>query len=95
MATQVDRLADILERAHAVHAVVTEKTGGADPDWALFYAWWLINWSDFVEVLGRATPPTLSSLTVEVTLLDEAYRAARSETPWPRWYAGRLAGEAL
>ena len=47
MDDRADRLAGILERAHEVHAVVAERTDGADPDWALFYAWWLLNWSDF------------------------------------------------
>ena len=56
-----------------MHAVVTERTGGVDPDWALFYAWWLLNWSDFPEVLGRT--PSLAELTVELTALDAAYRA--------------------
>jgi hypothetical protein len=83
------RLAGILERAKHVHGVVTEKTGGADPDWALFYAWWLLNWSDFPEALGR--PLSLSELTVELTALDAAYRAGPADVRWPEAYARSLA----
>jgi hypothetical protein len=82
------RLAEILEQAKDVHAVVAAKTGGADPDWALFYAWWLLNWSDFAVVLGRS--PSLAELTVELTGLDAAYRAGPRTTPWPVAYAESL-----
>ena len=86
---RTDALAGILERAHHVHAMVAEKTGGVDADWALFYAWWLLNWSDFAEALGRT--PSLAELTVELTNLDAAYRAGPQTQPWPRAYAESLA----
>jgi len=90
MSDRNELLARILERAEHVHAVVAEKTGGADPDWALFYAWWLLTWSDFTAVLGRT--PSLAELTVELTSLDAAYRAGPRTQPWPRAYAESLAG---
>jgi hypothetical protein len=90
MDDRTDRLAGILERAHKVHAVVAERSGGVDPDWALFYAWWLLNWSDFPDVLGRT--PSLAELTVELTALDAAYRAGPQELPWPTAYARTLVG---
>lgn len=90
MSDQAEQLAGILERAHHVHAVVSEKTGGADPDWALFYAWWLLNWSDFAAVLGRV--PSLAELTVELTNLDAAYRAGPGTATWPVSYAESLLG---
>jgi hypothetical protein len=85
---RVTRLAAILERAHQVHGVVTEMTGGDDPDWPLFYAWWLLTWSDFSEVLGR--PMSMSALAVELVRLDAAYRAGPGEVPWPAVYADAL-----
>ena len=90
MDERTTRLAAILEQAKAVHTVVAAKTGGADPDWALFYAWWLLNWSDFAETLGRT--PSLAELTVELTRLDIAYRAGSQATPWPVAYAEDLLG---
>jgi hypothetical protein len=93
MGDRAERLASILERAHQVHAVVAEKTGGLDPDWALFYAWWLLRWSEFTDVLGRT--PSLAELTVELTALDAAYRAGPGTQPWPSAYAESLvAGRA-
>lgn len=90
MDERTTRLAGILEQAKHVHGVVTAKTGGADPDWALFYAWWLLNWSDFPEALGRT--PSLVELTVDLTRLDIAYRAGDQAAPWPVAYAEDLLG---
>jgi hypothetical protein len=90
MDDRVGRLSVILERAHEVHAIVAERTAGVDPDWALFYAWWLLNWSDFSDVLGRT--PALAELTVELTALDAAYRAGPRDVPWPAAYALMLVG---
>lgn len=90
MSDRAELLAGILERAHRVHGVVAEKTGGVDPDWALFYAWWLLNWSDFGAVLGRTL--SLAELAVELTNLDAAYRAGPTSAPWPRAYAESLLG---
>jgi len=90
MDDQVTRLAEIFEAAEHVHGVVAAKAGGADADWALFYAWWLLTWSDFTAVLGRA--PSLAELTVELVRLDAAYRAGDRSVPWPRVYAASLLG---
>jgi hypothetical protein len=90
MSDRTELLAGILERAEHVHAVVAEKTGGADADWALFYAWWLLNWSDYTAVLGRT--PSLAELTLELSSLDAAYRAGPRTQPWPRAYAESLVG---
>jgi hypothetical protein len=90
MGDRTELLAGVLERAEHVHAVVAEKTGGVDADWALFYAWWLLNWSDYTAVLGRT--PSLAELTVELSSLDAVYRAGPRTQPWPRAYAESLAG---
>ncbi len=90
MSDRTEALARILERAERVHAVVAEQAGGADADWALFYAWWLLNWSDFASVLGRT--PSLAGLTVELTNLDAAYRAGPRTQAWPMAYAEALDG---
>ncbi|MDQ1322743.1 MAG: hypothetical protein QG587_76 [Chloroflexota bacterium] len=90
MGDRTGRLAGILEEAHEVHAVETRRTNGVDPDWALFYAWWLLNWSDFPGVLGRS--PSLAELTVELAALDAAYRAGPRDRPWPAAYAIMLTG---
>ncbi len=82
------KLAEVLERAEHVHGVVSESRGGADPDWPLFYAWWLLNWSDLSEVLDAR--PSLSSLAFELMRLDAEFRAGGSSEPWAMYYATRL-----
>lgn len=88
MAEQAERLAATLERAEHVHAVVSERTGGADPEWALFYAWWLINWSDLPEILGST--PGLGDLTARLIALDADYRSVSRGEPWSAFYAREL-----
>jgi hypothetical protein len=92
MKEREERLAGILERAEHVHGVVTERTGGDDPDWALFYAWWLLNWSDMPEILG--TKPALAELTARLIALDAEYRSASRTESWPAFYAKRLLAKA-
>jgi hypothetical protein len=91
MTERAVRLAATLERAEHVHGVVSERTGGADPEWALFYAWWLINWSDLPEILGAA--PALGELTARLIELDARFRSAARDEPWPAFYARELLAE--
>jgi hypothetical protein len=92
MDDRVAQVAGMLEEAEHVHAVVSRRTGGVDPDWALFYAWWLSRWSDLPEALGAS--PGLADLTVELTRLDRAFRdrpaAGAPAEPWPAFYAREL-----
>jgi hypothetical protein len=86
------RLATTLERAKQVHGIVTERTGGADPEWALFYSWWLVNWSDLSEILGSA--PGLGDLTARLIGLDADYRSMSRDEPWSAFYARKLLTES-
>jgi hypothetical protein len=88
MSEKVVRLAAVLVRAEQVHGVVTERTEGFDPEWALFYAWWLVKWSDLPEILGSA--PGLGDLTARLIALDAEYRSAPREEPWSTFYARQL-----
>jgi hypothetical protein len=93
MTDDADRLAAILERAEQVHGVVTERTGGVDADWALFYAWWLVNWSDLPGILGSR--PGLAELTARLIALGTEYKSAPRDEPWSTFYAREfLAGGA-
>jgi hypothetical protein len=85
---RAELLAAALERAEHVHGVATERTGGADPEWALFYAWWLINWSDLPDILGSA--PALGELTARLIALDADYRSVPRDEPWSAFYAREL-----
>ncbi len=80
-----ERVAGVLEAAHRVHAVVAERTDGVDEDWALFYAWWLVRWSELPELLPRL--PGVAGLTAELVRLDADHRATASGSSWAKHYA--------
>ncbi len=82
------RVAAILEDAHRAHAAISRKTGGVDPEWPMFYAWWLREWSSLPEILG--TTPPLSLLIHELVRLDRAQRADQTGGSWSERYAEAL-----
>ena len=82
------RLAAIMEQAEHAHAAISQKTGGADAEWPLFYSWWLLEWSELPEALG--TTPPRSELIFELILADRDYRAGSQAAPWSEFYAARL-----
>lgn len=86
---RIERLAGILEEAEHAHGAVSASRNFVDPEWPLFYAWWLLTWSDFAEVLGAA--PTRSDLVHDLIDLDRAYRNTGREETWSAYYARHLA----
>lgn len=82
------QVAAALQAAEHAHTAISARTGGADPDWPLFYAWWLLEWSELPELLG--TTPTRSRLVYELVRLDREQRTVSDDTPWPRRYAEEL-----
>ena len=82
------RVAAILEEAHRAHAAISARTSGADPEWPMFYAWWLRGWSDLPEALGAT--PTMSALVHELVRLDRAYRGDPGGVSWSERYALEL-----
>ncbi len=88
MNDQVPAVAAVLERAEHVHAEVSAERDGADPEWPLFYAWWLLTWSRLTELLGVS--PTRSELAFELIAADREYRAEPRSEAWSAFYARRL-----
>ena len=84
----IDRIADLLHEAAETHHVVYRITDGDDPDWASWYADWLLELSEPPEVLGHR--PVRSQLVHSLVQLDRDYTAAAPDEPWERWYAARL-----
>ena len=89
---RIAQVAAILEEAERLHGEVSRRTNGADPEWPLFYAWYLAAWSDLPQAL--ATTPTRSQLIFELVSLDREYRAEPRQEPWSVFYAERLLGRA-
>jgi hypothetical protein len=82
------RLAELLHEAAETHHTVYRITDGDDPDWASWYASWLLDLSELAEVLG--VRPVRSHLVHALVQLDRYYTAAESRERWEDWYAARL-----
>jgi len=82
------RIAGLLHEASETHHTVYRIVDGDDPDWASWYADWLINLSELPGILGGA--PVRSELVWLLVSLDKEYTAAAPESPWPDWYARRI-----
>jgi hypothetical protein len=84
----MNRIAALLREAAETHHVVYRITDGDDPDWASWYASWLLDLSELADALGER--PIRSHLVHALVQLDRAYTAAAPQVPWEQWYAERL-----
>lgn len=82
MTARVEALAGLLREAADLHHRYYRLTDGEDPDWASFYAHWLVHHSELDEVLGRA--PVRSEVTA---LLVQAARDHPAAADWAAAYA--------
>jgi hypothetical protein len=85
---RVHRVAALLHESGETHHLVYRIVDGEDPDWASWYAEWLIEHSELPEILGAA--PVRSELVWFLVSLDKEYTASEPDTPWPDWYAARV-----
>ena len=89
MSTDRDRrLAELLHEAAETHHTVFRISDGDDPDWASWYASWLLDLSELPDVLG--VRPIRSHLVHALVQLDRDYTAARPTDRWEDWWAARL-----
>ena len=86
--TSTERIASLLHEAAETHHVVYRITNGEDPDWASWYADWLLHLSELPELLGST--PVRSHLVHALVELDRAYVSQSPVEPWERFYASRL-----
>jgi hypothetical protein len=84
----VSRISALLHEAAETHHVVYRITDGDDPDWASWYADWLLDHSELPALLGGA--PVRSHLVHALVQLDLDYAAAGPDEAWEDWYAARL-----
>jgi hypothetical protein len=82
------RLSELLHEAAETHHVVYRITDGDDPDWASWYADWLLNLSELPELLEAA--PVRSHLVHALVQLDRDYTREAPDGRWEDWYAARL-----
>ena len=83
------RIAALLHEAGETHHLVYRIVDGDDPDWASWYADWLLNLSELPQILG--TTPVRSELVWPLVTLDKEYTNASPGTPRPHGYAERVA----
>jgi hypothetical protein len=81
-------VADLLREASETHHQVYRITDGEDPDWASWYANWLIDLSELPTQLGRK--PVRSELVYLLVLLDKEFTDQQMAEPWPQYYARRM-----
>ena len=88
MATQVEQVAALLKEAGETHHTAYRIVDGDDPDWASWYADWLIRLSELPTILE--TTPVRSELVYELVRLDREFNASKVDEPWERYYARQL-----
>jgi hypothetical protein len=81
-------IADLLHEAAETHHVVYRIVDGDDPDWASWYADWLLTLSELPQLLGAT--PVRSHLVHALVELDRTYTAEPHDQRWEDWYAERL-----
>jgi hypothetical protein len=81
-------IADLLHEAAETHHVVYRIVDGDDPDWASWYADWLLTLSELPQLLGST--PVRSQLVHALVELDRVYTTEQRDVRWEDWYAERL-----
>jgi hypothetical protein len=82
------RIAELLHEAAETHHIVYRITDGDDPDWASWYAEWLLKLSELPDLLG--TKPIQSHLVHALVELDRDYTAKAPTERWEDVYAPEL-----
>jgi hypothetical protein len=82
-------ISGLLTEAAETHHMVFRILDGDDPDWASWYADWLLDLSELPSILGRV--PVRSHLVHALVQLDRDYVRSGSADGWEGWYAERLA----
>jgi len=83
------KLQKLLTKTAEVHHTVWEYQDGNDSDWALWYATWLIEHSNFQELVEEET--TISELTYLLFLCDKEFKLKETTNPsWQEYYANKI-----
>jgi hypothetical protein len=88
MDDDVERLAAVLREAGETHHIVYRIVDGDDPDWASWYADWLVRLSELPKILNRV--PVRSELVYMLVKLERDFNEAKPGEPWERFYARGL-----
>jgi hypothetical protein len=86
--TEIEPISSVLHEAAETHHVVWRITDGDDPDWASWYADWLLDLSELPALLGAK--PVRSHLVHALVQLDRDYISTESKERWEDAYARTL-----
>jgi hypothetical protein len=89
--TDTRAIAALLREAAETHHVVYRIVDGDDPDWASWYADWLLELSELPQLLGAK--PVRSHLVHALVELDREYTSAPQSERWEDVYATALAAQ--
>ncbi len=88
MADNTEKISALLHEAGETHHVVYRITEGDDPDWASWYADWLVSHSELPGLLQ--VPPVRSELVYMLVRLDKKYTMESPDEKWEDYYARGL-----
>jgi hypothetical protein len=88
MNDRLGQISAVLHEAAETHHIVYRITDGDDPDWASWYADWLVNHSELPDLLG--VRPARSELVYMLVLLDKEHTAESPDEKFEDYYARRL-----
>jgi hypothetical protein len=89
MDANVSKISELLHEAAETHHTVYRITDGEDPDWASWYADWLLNLSELPDLLGKK--PVRSHLVYALVQLDRDFTGQKLSDEWEGYYAKALA----
>jgi hypothetical protein len=85
---RIGQIAELLHEAAETHHIVYRIVDGEDPDWASWYADWLLHHSELPQVLDHI--PVRSHLVHDLVDLDREFTSTERGERWEDWYARRL-----
>ena len=88
MNDRTERISDLLHEAAETHHIVYRITDGDDPDWASWYADWLVDHSELPDLLD--VKPVRSELVYMLVLLDREYSGEDRDEKFEDYYARGL-----
>jgi hypothetical protein len=88
MSSSGSAVAELLHEAAETHHQVYRITDGEDPDWASWYADWLLHLSELPQLLSGK--PVRSELVYELVRLDRDFVERAPGGRWEDHYASEL-----
>jgi hypothetical protein len=82
------KVSDLLHEAAETHHVVYRIVDGDDPDWASWYADWLLELSELSDILGST--PVRSQLVWQLVQAERELAEGDSGIPWQEYYAAAI-----